>query len=632
MLTLLMVGVLGLMIKAALLERPQGFGAIARILGRIDANDLSLWEKLAYFRDDLLVNLLALPLLGLAIGRLLPRRAALPALLLTTLGLISSYAIAYESLRNVGRFLTPAMALDAWHWAFAHPENLIDYLTASKWQLSLPILLASLFAWWGAVRDWRLPKVVRTVLSLSAVLICLGSVLLPRKPLPQGRAILVGMAAALLGERRASALPDPLPDEALPRFYRSYTGSLPASPNDPYFGRERGADVLLFVLETGPRRALDLAADSATLPALSRLRTQAFLSSHHYSTYPYTSDALYSILTGSYPLARREFLQRHQRPVQRSLQGALAAQGYRNFVYSPDADAFEADSRMFALLGGSERYIAEHHQPFSPPVRALAAQDMARFPQDSSAFKQFRRFTERRFERDRAMLETLKHDIRRLKQNQQRFSALIMPQLGHAPWLNLNKHATILPRGRDAMLVQMQWLAEIVTLLEQHDWLKNTLIVVTADHGIRTRAEDPAFQGGTVSDYSFNVPLLLYAPNTLSRAQTLTELSSHIDIAPSVLTLLGIAEHRDLEQGMPIWSPQLAGRASYFFAGDYLGADAYYSAPHFYMRDSSTGLAYRERTLNFNNAAPLPADEAAEVNRHIDTLYELAQRSVRLIE
>ena len=52
-------------------------------------------------------------------------------------------------------------------------------------------------------------------------------------------------------------------------------------------------------------------------------------------------------------------------------------------------------------------------------------------------------------------------------------------------------------------------------------------------------------------------------------------MTSHIDIAPSVLDLLGIEDDRGLELGSPMWEPALADRTTFFFARSYLGADGY---------------------------------------------------------
>lgn len=628
----LLTGGYGLYIKYGLLASPLGFSAAARLLSRVEAGDLSWLERLALFQADLALNLLAWPLacwllLWLATGR--ARR-------LLALGLNLALLLAFfwggEALRNVGRFLTAEMAADAWAWAWQHPDNLIDYARASNWPPALAVLIALVAAVLTTRPTRPGGQAGRRRLvqgTLAAALAAAGAGLAAKLPaLPQGQALLASMAQALRGDGRG-ALSASIADAELPAFYRDFTHTPPRNDASPYFGRERGADVLLFVLETGPRQTLDLAAEAETLPGLKLLRQHAFLSSRHYTTYPYTSDALFSLLGGVYPMQRKGYLRPTAQLKPLGLMAALGAAGYRNHVYSPDQDSFEADLAMFRYLGADERYVAEG-QELPGYVRAQAEAELAALPQDSTAFTKFPEFTRRRFLRDRAVLERAKSDIVRLKRQGQRFSAVLMPQLGHAPWLNLGKHAAIAPRGRELMAMQMRWLGEIVELLHKEGWLEHTLIAVTADHGIRTRAEDPGFRAGSVSDYSFNVPLVLYAPKTLAAPRWLSAPSSHIDVAPTLLSLLGIREGRGTEQGLPLWEPGLHSRTLGLFAGDYLGADAYLEGGRYYLREAFTGAAYASERLDFGASQPLPLDQGHAVAARLDTWYALQARWLAL--
>jgi hypothetical protein len=104
--------------------------------------------------------------------------------------------------------------------------------------------------------------------------------------------------------------------------------------------------------------------------------------------------------------------------------------------------------------------------------------------------------------------------------------------------------------------------------------LDKTIIVVTGDHGIRTATEDPSFEPhGLVPDYSFHVPLLIFAPKVLESQQTIQGVTSHVDIAPTVLDLLGIREVREFEQGLAAWESGRSRRRIFLRAGDYLGAE-----------------------------------------------------------
>jgi phosphoglycerol transferase MdoB-like AlkP superfamily enzyme len=69
---------------------------------------------------------------------------------------------------------------------------------------------------------------------------------------------------------------------------------------------------------------------------------------------------------------------------------------------------------------------------------------------------------------------------------------------------------------------------------EKHDWFKDTIFVVLGDHGARVygKAEIPL--------KTYEIPLMIYAPAHL-QPQAVTTLTSQIDVAPTVLGLLGFA-------------------------------------------------------------------------------------------
>jgi len=68
---------------------------------------------------------------------------------------------------------------------------------------------------------------------------------------------------------------------------------------------------------------------------------------------------------------------------------------------------------------------------------------------------------------------------------------------------------------------------------EQHDWFDHTVFVVVADHGARVygKAEIPL--------RSYEIPMMVFAPSHV-RPQEIDTLTGQIDIAPTVLGLLGL--------------------------------------------------------------------------------------------
>jgi membrane-anchored protein YejM (alkaline phosphatase superfamily) len=177
---------------------------------------------------------------------------------------------------------------------------------------------------------------------------------------------------------------------------------------------------------------------------------------------------------------------------------------------------------------------------------------------------------------------------------------MYFPQIGHASWSALRGEGSVLARGRTLMLLQDAWLKEIVETLKSLGRFERTVIAVTADHGIRTSAEDPALPIGRISDYMFRVPLIIYAPRTLQKTMKISSPTSHIDFAPTLLALLGATDAVARMQGVPLWRRSPPNRI-YFLASTYGGADGFVEGGIYYMRQVLSGAVYRSPRFDFSD-------------------------------
>jgi phosphoglycerol transferase MdoB-like AlkP superfamily enzyme len=116
------------------------------------------------------------------------------------------------------------------------------------------------------------------------------------------------------------------------------------------------------------------------------------------------------------------------------------------------------------------------------------------------------------------------------------FFSIIMTTSNHKPFTFREGVPGVLPKGggresgvRYADFAQGYFLREA----RKHGWFANTLFVVVADHGARVygREEIPL--------KSYEIPMLFYSPQHL-RPADVTALTTQIDIAPTVLGLLGL--------------------------------------------------------------------------------------------
>lgn len=119
------------------------------------------------------------------------------------------------------------------------------------------------------------------------------------------------------------------------------------------------------------------------------------------------------------------------------------------------------------------------------------------------------------------------------------FFSIIMTTSNHKPFTFRAGVPGVLPRGggreagvRYADYAQGYFLREA----QKHPWFDNTLFIIVADHGARVygREEIPL--------KSYEIPMMFYAPRHLRPGEVGT-LTTQIDIAPTVLGLLGLSYH-----------------------------------------------------------------------------------------
>lgn len=87
---------------------------------------------------------------------------------------------------------------------------------------------------------------------------------------------------------------------------------------------------------------------------------------------------------------------------------------------------------------------------------------------------------------------------------------------------------------------QMQ---KVLAYLEQHDLMKNTIIVYTSDHGELLGAHGLKGKAGNMYENNIHVPLVIYHPE-VAGGKTYKHVTSHLDLAP---TFVDIATNTDEE-------------------------------------------------------------------------------------
>jgi arylsulfatase A-like enzyme len=612
-----------------------GFMIAARHLGRLDHLGLSLWEKVSFFRGDVFVCSLVVPLTLLVLARFLPGlwRSFTIAILCGACLLLAYFNT--MSLYSIGRLLSTGLLLTSLRWGLADTRSIWEYLHPGGLGRAGTLLVSLILISWWSNRETKaieknppLERLWRRILVASLA----GSIVITVVPclslVPSTtyhKSILVESVKTLLGVETETAGSDEFSNlnaSQLVVQYRELTHAPVPEKDLRYWGKASGSDVIIIVLETGPAASLDIAGNLDDMPVLRRLRERSFVGSRHYSTYPYTSRAHFSIFSSWYPSNRTvDFTVQYPDLVVPGMMRILPAAGYETVAYMPlpDWNESEPDHKMYEALGFQRQVVAHPHTSSN----VLSENRLA-------AWTRLRSF-------DSDTFSLLKKDLEHWLTRDQRFAVAFLPQQGHGPWADVSpeKHlVSVVARGRGIMAMQDAYLGELVELLQTHHRLEQTIIVLTADHGIRTRVEDPSLQGGMVDDYSFHVPLLIYAPQVLQSAQKVSWITSHIDIQPTVLDLLGIEQGRHFEQGSPIWDSHAAQRITFFFANHYLGADGYYWEGQFFMRSSVSDSVYQNDRLHFTTSHIVAAGSSTD-QRVADTIRRMAalqQQWVRVLK
>ena len=612
----LTLGLLGVYLKAALLD--QHWDVVMRFLGKKDQADLTFFATLGFFHSDILLNLLLIPIAATALFSLVFGRYKVVAATVTTVTLSVIYYIELRAQNQVGQYIARDVVTDLIGWGVALPGMTWDYVGLGS-LVEIAALLVAILAiasvarlariaehhqrvdsarWYG----WALRVPAFVILSGAIVLAAIGfASRLPGSHLNEsavGRAFVALTTSA--PELESSRL---LTYEQTLEATRLQTKSQPFDSAQPLVGHEGDSDLLIFMMETGPARALDVAKVGDTLPGAGPLFARSFVAEEHYTTHPYSSDAMYSILSGLYPQGRRRLVRGVGKGHVDALFTALRPDVPVRRIYVPSLYEIGLDAQMYAVLGAERLYAADEH--LSDPMRAIAVRRADALVAElesagNTLTPRMLEFLRSRLVMDFQALERVKADVTEAVRRGQRYAVVFFPEIGHGPWLPLHGEADVLDRGRSLMLLQDAWLKELVDTIRGLGRIEHTVIALTADHGIRTRTEDPALQIGRISDFMFRVPLLIYAPQTLKQTHRVSVPTSHVDFAPTLAALLGKVETASRMQGVPIWQRSGAERL-YLLGSAYGGADGFVENGTYYMRQALSGAVYSNTALSFGD-------------------------------
>ncbi|HVC99357.1 MAG TPA: sulfatase [Pirellulales bacterium] len=484
----------------------------------------SVWVPLAFLWQDLALVLV------FAVFDRLSRRAALNwgiyAALVAYMALnvpvaraVSSW-LTWPMLRAVGGTLTDSI----FHYLTCQNMAAVAALAATA--VGVPRLLVRVTSRnWGRVGLAALPLVALPLVALG--------------PLATARVETIGLDRNVVAALVLSAFPRIAPADAEGDWRESPLGPVQAEDLSSLRGVAAGRNVLLVVLESaaaGYLRPYGAAEDP--MPNLTRLADDGLLAEHAYVVYPESIKGLHAMLSSAWPAfdTAPEVYARSPHPALGTL---LAQAGYRTALFH---------SGRFMYLG-MDSVVRDRGYQTLADAGDIGGNHESSFGVDEPAT------VERIFQWIDA------------GPKQQPFFVTYMPVAGHHPYDTPEpgpflEHEEI-DRYRNALDYADQALGSLLVGLRVRGLSERTLIVVVGDHG-QAFGQHEGNYGHTLFLYEENVrvPLVFAAPGAIRRPRRIGRIASHVDLAPTVLDLLGLVAPQDY-QGVSLLTGR-AGMALFF--------------------------------------------------------------------
>jgi len=499
------------------------------------------------------------------IGRVLLRIPLVALAVVSVLAVLAVGGAHMIAIREVGAPLTLDNVRITWDWIADHPDQVRQFLTARRlaWVVAglgwaaTPILFARGCHWLHR----RQPRTSHAV--ATAMVLVLGYSLVfgaaaafgssSRAPFRRGFWSSVALTALSSGPtdplrapvRTQSELLTAYDQLAFPRGRTDASDltSIPAASRVP-------RHVVLITLETAPLKYYPL-ADSAELPVFHQMSAHALVSTAHYASAPVTNLAVYSMLTGTYPPPGSPILRTGFKTD--GLADVLTQHGYEtSFIESYDLRwNGPNDERLLRDLG-----FTTIRDAIQLAGKSDGDWDAYRIALETRSF-------------DAALEQVVS-----AAQRGRKALVCLETNLGHFDWLRP-------PHGRDVPAADRiaytaktldRLMGRFLNGLAENGLADEVLIVVTGDHGLRFKMEfDSVSAEMAYGDLVFLVPFLAYSPGLFPAQVRLPHATSHVDIAPTVLDLLGIPREGRFYLGANMLDRRLADRIVFLPSSSFSG-------------------------------------------------------------
>jgi hypothetical protein len=367
--------------------------------------------------------------------------------------------------------------------------------------------------------------------------------------------------------------------------------------------------VVVIELETAPLELYPIAGDS-TLPTFFELARTSIVGAHHHTTSLATTWSVYSMVTGMYALPGRPISCYGHIDDDASLPAALAANGYETTFI----DSFRAD-----WAGGNWNSRMLHELGFQNVIDGSLPPNV----HPAGEFEFFEAIERHSFsEAATAVVTAQSHGRRSL--------VFISTSLGHFPLSQrANAHrSNPEQQAHDVAAAIDSALSNYLAIVDQHGLRDSLIVVVTGDHGLRFPSEFAYANRPTLfGDLSNTVPFILHVPRLMDHQIAIPFATSHVDITPTLLDLIGVQPPNDATyHGRSLFDWPAAGRWSFTWNTDLAPTDFAYGPPGAYSIDRLTGAVVDSRGARADNQDTVRA-RTEQASRLIDMSAGLLLRS-----
>ncbi len=490
------------------------------------------------------------------VAALIPRARRWVFLRLTAVLLLLVIAVNHVSFMELGTFASLDVLMTAWRWVVIHPSALRAHLIPGAGALAATVLAAmvlpALFVRFGrrhrggaAIRRWLALGALAGVVLASALSRLASARFGERAFAVRGYWESVAQAAWREEERSplsASAPPAAVLLSEYQRLALSPSNTEPAKLLFPALeARIRPRHIVIVALETAPRAFYPLTT-SPDLPTFRRMTERAIVSDRHYTTSSYTRIANFSILSGLYaPLSGL--------PVRF---GPIATDGLATMLAARGYETTYVDSWVLDWLPGS----GERDQAHMLGFEMITDSDARR---DDGVYEVLVKGEQVAFDAAFARVAAAEDAGRKAL-------VFVGTMLGHAPWPTSIENERLEGPARLHAIAQVfdRLLSRLLSRFSERGLAEDVLVLVVGDHGLRYEAEFASLGlSYSHSDYSFDVPFLLYAPGLVEETVHVPFATSHVDIAPTLMHLVGAPTEGLLHHGGYILDQRLAQRILY---------------------------------------------------------------------